>query len=328
MAYPPEKLKIAEETLDLLETKARTMSVQMWANLVWMPRFEPMTLALQGMLRLHAKDITVKGKENLDKATKKASDEGKTIIFTPKHDADLNTPAIRAGLEIVGYRHLANNTVWIAGENMLIRPQILPFTLSEEVIYIATPDDLYKIEQSLKNPALSPIDLRRAQWIELTFKRMNKKAAEKEREAITLGKHLGVYPEGGRSYDGYMKKAPRQVVVYLPRDGSAVVIPVVVKGTDEINPPNQDWSPEKVLPENRKDVEVIFGESYSSSDPWTWKKRGRERIDLVMAHIFNTDPTVKVRVEEREIYREVMLEYDDSNSGLEYHPGRNRISLI
>lgn len=307
------------EMLADLETKARIMNVLMIVNKVRMPRFDPATLITQTAFNLHISDTKAEGLDNLQKGLDQALEEGKKIIFTPRHKADFETPGFRFGLEKAGYRHVANNVVWIAGVNMLKRPYIAPFTFSEEAIYIATPEDLSNARELLDKPDLTPVDRRRAIWVQTIFQTINSKAKKEVKRTFEEGKFLAIYPEAGRSKDGFLRRAPRKVSVYFPRDGSAVIIPLIINGLDRINPPGQNWSLDRVHPNNRQTLGIKIGEPYQSDEVWHWPddRSGRDRnpADWVMANIANTDPR-GVREEELQRYREMMIKY---------RPERNRI---
>lgn len=283
-----------ERRLGDLETKARIMRFQNWVRLEEMPRLGVATLASQGVLALHVKKIEVKGIENLDLAVQTAQQSGKRIIFTNRHRADADTLVFRAGLEQSGYGHVVNNTRFIAGVNMLKRPHILPFSFAEGVIYIATPEDFVGIRDFLDDKSLIPLERERSKWVDSVFHKMNKRAGERVKEAIDKRMNIGLYPEGGRSYDGYMRRAPRSVSIYFPHDDSAVIVPIVINGTDEVNRPNEEWNIGKMLPENRRELEMMIGMPYSSSEVWDRPdlRKGKERnpADWVMANIANTYP--------------------------------------
>lgn len=303
-----------------LETKARIMRVQNWAGLEEMPRIGVATLVSQGVLALHVKKIEVKGIENLDLAVQTAQQSEKRIIFTNRHRADADTLAFRAGLEQSGYGHVVNNTRFIAGVNMLKRLHILPFSFAEGVIYISTPEDFAGIREFLEDESLTPLEKSRSEWVDYMFHKMNKSAGELVKEAVDKRMNIGLYPEGGRSKDRSLKRAPRVVSIYFPHDDSAVVVPIVINGTDEVNRPNQYWSPEKMLPENRRELEMIIGVPYYSNEVWDRQdlRRGKERnpADWVMANIANTYP-YGIREEDYILYEEMMRNF---------RPERNRMS--
>lgn len=306
------------EMLADLETKARIMNVLIIVNKVRMPRFDPTTLITQTAFNLHINYAQVEGLDNLQRGLDQAA-EGKKVIFTPRHKADFETPGFRVGLEKAGYRHVANNVVWIAGVNMLKRPYIAPFTFSEEAIYIATPEDLSNARELLDNPDLTPVDRRRAIWIQSILQTINSKAKKEVKRTFEEGKFLAIYPEAGRSKDGFLRRAPREVSIYFPRDGSAIIIPLIINGPDRINPPGQNWSLDRVHPNNRQTLEIKIGEPYQSDEVWHWpddrSAREKNRADWVMANIANIDPR-GVREEELEQYREMMIQY---------RPERNKI---
>ena len=203
---------------------------------------------------------------------------------------------------------------------MLKRPYIAPFTFSEEVIYIATPEDLINAKALWDNTDFTPLDRRRTGWVQSIFHRINREAKNEVKKSFVEGKFLVVYPEAGRSKDGFLRRAPREVSIYFPRDYSTVIIPVVINGPDKINPPGQNWTLDRVHPSHRQNLEIEIGEPYSSYEIWHWpdERSGRNRnpADWIMANIANIDPR-GVRKEELEQYREMMIRY---------RPERNRIT--
>lgn len=318
MSLNPEQTAILGD----LENKAGWMSLLTKTNKVRMPRFEASTVIGQTALDLHIRSIRVQGQENLEQGLNEAQKQKKRTIFTLRHRADADTFAFRKGMVNSGYRDVINNTVYIAGVNMLRRPYILPFSFSEEVVYIATPEDL-EAGQKLHSLDLTLMERRRVEWVNNMFREMNEKAKIQVEEVIGEGRSLGVYPEGGRSKDSLLRRPPRRVSIYFltPREKDAVVIPVVINGTDEINRPGESWGPDRMLPENRKDLEIIIGTSYSSLEVWTWpdprKGKNRNPADWVVANLANTYP-FGIR-EEDYLYFEAIIR--------SFKPERNRMAL-
>lgn len=318
MSLPPEQASILGD----LENKAGWMNVLTKVNKVRMPRSEVSTILGQGVLDLHTKGVKVRGQDNLEQGLTEAREQKKRTIYTFRHRADADTFTIRKAMVNLGYRDVINNTVYIAGVNMLRRPYILPFSFSEEVVYIATPEDL-EAGQAMHNLDLTPMEKRRVEWVNNMFHEMNEKAKIQVEEVINEGKSLAIYPEGGRSKDGLLRRPPRQVSIYFPtpKEDSAVVIPVVINGTDEINRPGESWGPERMLPDNRKKLEVIFGEPYSSLEVWTWpdSRRGKNRnpADWAVANLANTYPFGIQR--EDYLYYEAMIR--------SFRPERNKMAL-
>lgn len=295
-----------------LERKARIMNVVHWLGGPRMPRVEPITAITRGVFQLHVRDIQVTDRAYLDEALNRASKDKQRLMFTLRHRADADALAFRAGLERIGQKEVADRIVWVAGVNMLKRPHILPFSFCEEVVYIATPEDLELASQLQDMPELNPLEVRRLRWINSAFHRINNAAKKAVRKVIEKGRHLVIYPEAGRSKDGYLRRAPRQVSVYFPRNGSALVVPVVINGTEQINPPGKNWTLERIHPDNRRSIELVFGEAYSSLEPWEVARKMRSSdvtpADWVMANIANVDPR-GVKEEELRLYREMIMMY-------------------
>lgn len=280
----------------------------------------------------------IEGLDYLHTAIRQAEQDGKRLIFTPRHEADADHPTsiylmAKAGLKV------QDDLVWIAGVNMLRRRAVRTFMRSEHAVYIATPRDLKHAQTLLDRKDELGFDgeqLRSLEEINQTFVEINKKARERIIDLCVKGrKPLVVYLEAGRSYDGLMKKAPRELSSYFPRDDRTIIVPYRVFGSKEINPPGKQPNylkrAELLLFWRRKRVSMRVGENYSSSEVWdVWKKRteeGRQKGDeekmevnpaeWPMANLANVDPT-DVRPDDLRLYAALMTRFA---------PGRNRIVI-
>lgn len=268
----------------------------------------------QGFFSLFVSGYHVEGLENLHKAQRWSAEEGKGIIFTPRHEADFDHPAARYILDHEGLRDFRTNIVWIAGVNMLKRKKFQPFMRAGHAIYIATPDDLSQAKELLMPRELNVEQQEVVKGILSTFTDTNSKAASKIKEVTKNGKNLVVYPEAGRSYDGLMKQSPREVSVYFSRHGESLVVPYRLYGPREINPPNRSVRWEKLIPGLRQHLGMRIGVPYLSSEVWeVWKVVRTEDpnanpMDWVMANIANVDPA-EIRSGELTHYRNLMQRF-------------------
>lgn len=299
----PDRLK----EFRILHTKANAMQLIGRFHLNQMPRFTPSTLAIQALVGIHLGSIGVTGQENLENGLSKAKDESKQVIFTLRHRTDADTPVFRMGLRVIDREDVANNAVWIAGTNMLIRPYIFPFSFSERVIYIATPEDVANMNGFSADESLTPLEKKTARWIHDTFHKMNETAKVQVRIARESGRYLVFYPEAGRSRDGFLRRAPREVSIYFPRDDKAIIIPVIVNGTDQFNRPGRNISLEKIMPGNRAHVDIVYGKVYPSGELWEVHRADKSIMpsDVAMAHIAEMDLSV-VRMEDMEYYKRIL----------------------
>lgn len=314
MSLDPERLARLGE----LENKAGVMNVLTRLNIVRIPRVEPITLLSQGVLSLHISGTKIRGQENLEEAIEKSQERNKGIIFTFRHRADADSLAFRNGMVNLGHKDIADKTVFIAGVNMLRRLYILPFSSCEEVIYIATPEDLEQSRNLIVVPTLSPTERRRIKWVDAIFHEINNKAKACVKESASQGKNLAFYPEGGRSKDGFLRRPPREVSIFFPQD-ETMVVPIVFNGTEQINPPGESWGPYKMLPENRQELEVIIGSPYPSYEIWEWsdsrKGKAKNPADWALANIANAYP-LGIREEDYIFFEEIIRSF---------RPERNRM---
>lgn len=257
---------------------------------------------------------SVEGLDYLIGAIDLARETNRRIILTPRHKADADHLVIKHVLEREGLRDFSDSLTWMAGVNMLKRKGIKIFLRAGNAIYIATPDDKKMVEELCRNAdryGFSEDQKKRLEEINRTFDKTNNEAREKVKGVAKRKEPLVVYPEGGRSYDSFMKEPPVDVAVYFPRDGSALVVPLVGYGSDAINPPNKIVRAYKWIPGFGQHLHIKLGEAYSSSEVWEWvismRKQGREvnQADYPMANIANVDPT-NIRPAQLLRYRDIM----------------------
>ncbi len=257
---------------------------------------------------------SVEGLDYLIGAIDLARETNRRIILSPRHKADADHLVTKHILEREGLQDFSDSLTWMAGVNMLKRKGIKIFMRAGHIIYIATPDDKNMIEELYKNAdgySFSGEQKERLEEIKKTFDKTNNEAREKVKGVAKRKEPLVVYPEGGRSYDGFMKEPPAEIAAYFPRDGSTLVVPLVGYGSDAINPPNKIVRVYKWIPGFGQHLHIKFGEAYSSSEVWEWvvnmRKEGREvnPADYPMANIANIDPT-NIRSAQLLRYRDIM----------------------
>jgi len=79
------------------------------------------------------------------------------------------------------------------------------------------------------------------------------------KKLLAAGRHLLIFPEGRRARDGKMNEFLGGAA-YLARKLSVPLIPVYLKGTGAIYPPEESWLPRTVQPFLKKEkIHVVFG---------------------------------------------------------------------
>lgn len=303
------------EYLKDLGVKADIMDGLVAENAVAQKRDPNTTLKLQRFWSMFCSGGHISGKANLELALNLSRKQGRHLILTPRHEADGDGAAVRYILTRNGYEDVADNTVWMVGVNMLKRWHIRIFSRGEDVIYNATPEDLERLEMlelwasQYPNQGATLAELQR---IRLSTNRIRGVAKGEVARVVKDGRVIGMFSEGGRSKDDYMRPIPREMSWFFPRDGSAVVLPVRFIGPRKVNPPNQLFRFYKALPFLREPMIMEIGELYTSDEVWSWIRNHRgEKInpaEWVGANIANVDPR-GVRVKDLERYSYLLSTY-------------------
>lgn len=296
------------KTLANLELKAGIMRDMIGNNLVEQPPIGRVRWLVRSWFYDLVSNGGIQGLDNLKRAISLAKDTNRRLILTPNHLADADHLVQiylegRAGLQI------QNQQVFMAGVNMERRPDIKRFLRAEHAIYNVTPRDMNHLQTLIEKAdeyKFGEEEKERLKQTRETFNNMRLKAKERVTETVVKGKNpLVVYIEGGRSYSGLLKRGHKDYAGLFPHDGSAIVVPVRVYGSRDINPPGKNSAAgkflrqEMFLPWKRTSVSMRVGEPYLSSEVWkVWKIR-REEIengeeinpdDWVSANIANLDP--------------------------------------
>lgn len=315
------------QTLNGLQRKADIMQDMIETGQVEQPPIGVMRWLVRFWFSRLVSDEGIEGLDNLQNAIVRARTENKRLMFTPAHlaDADHHGALYLMAREGRGLG-IQNGMVFMGGVNMQRRPSIKRFMRSEHVIYNVTPRDMNHLETLLeRRDEFSKKQSEKLRKIETTFKEMRATAMERVNEVcIKGGKPLVVYIEGGRSYDGTLKRPLKDFARFFPRGDGAIVVPYRVYGTRELNPPGTDPKVfrRELLPRwaggmQKQGIRMIVGEYYPSSEIWrVWRARreelGRESdinpMDWVMANIANLDPSY-IRPEDLRYYGELMQSF-------------------
>ncbi len=109
--------------------------------------------------------------------------------------------------------------------------------------------------------------------IPIERKRLSKLSIRNSLRALEKGRSLLIFPEGGRSPDGYSREH-RPGAAYLAKRGKVPVIPVYLDGTGSILPKGKNWP-------TRGRSAVVFGDAMKiddGEDPRVFAKRIERRI--------------------------------------------------
>lgn len=291
------------KTLEELKEKADIMAEIMDKRMVEQPPIGRMRWFVRAWFSGVFKDGGIAGLENLHWAIFKAQATGKRIILTPAHLADADHPAAiyllgkRKNLlaKILGQKSrglgIEDEVVWMAGVNMLRRPNVKRIMRAEHVIYNITPRDNRNSKTLSENHEEYGFDEEKVgtlEWTNRTFKTIVLTAMRRVVETCVKGKKpLGVYIEGGRAYGGFLKAPEEEFSSLFPKDDSAIVIPYRVYGAREFNPPGKEVKTgslgllrkEIFFPWLRHRVRMVVGESYSSAEIWEVVRK-REEIEI------------------------------------------------
>lgn len=288
-------------------TKAIIMTGLLKDDQVFQPRLPEAAFFAQEVFfkKFVNPNYTAQNMDYLDEADYRAQKEGRRKRLSPRHGADADHLVWRYILNHEGYQDLADNTTIIAGVNMLKRSGIRVFMRAENVLYIATPDDLRNSHDLLtqgKDMGFGDNYVKAFKSAHTIFRETNEASAKKVEEVDQRGGYLMVYAEGGRPYDGLMKPISRYIAGYYPKargsnepadvDNSAVVTPMRMYGSVEFNPPNRVFRMHKILPGFHQQIGMRVGPSYLSGEVWDWmEKHSQNPGDMIGAHIANVDPT-------------------------------------
>jgi 1-acyl-sn-glycerol-3-phosphate acyltransferase len=107
--------------------------------------------------------------------------------------------------------------------------------------------------------------------------RVNRRSADVAAELLAEGWNLVIFPEGGRSPDGWAQPFRPASAAYLARRTGCPVVPVHVNGTRHVLPKTGD----RRLP-RRSPVSVVFGTPLSADDGED-ARRFAERVETAVA---------------------------------------------
>lgn len=219
------------------------------------------TTAVVGILNLK-----VFNKENLDEAIEIT--KGKKVIIFSNHLSNLDAPLIRRVLRESGYKKIAKEIDFIQG----IKLDRTPFTNF--------------LVRGFNRIRIWPKGVTAKNMADQQEQRaMFKESIESSKEAFQEKRPVVIFPEGGRSYSGQLKKAETAAASYLLLEPNTTAITMAITGTD-LNLPPGTWLPSPFTP-----VTVTFGkpikidsliEKYEGIKP---KERREKIIDSIMRDI-------------------------------------------
>lgn len=239
---------------------------------------------------LRKKDV--KGKENLDLAISSYSEKD-PLTFAGPHVSDADTLYLEQGLRFEGYWGFANRLVYIAGNNMDERLYIRVNTWGGNRLFIETPLILEGLEQALEFPENLPSKEVLEEFLR-NGKRLNFVASKEVVRARKRKQPLVLYPQSGRSDNGFIQKGHPRTEAYL-KDG--IILPFLIRGSENFLPPRVKFTLERIKRWLTEDfiVDLTFGEPFRAKDIWTpsvlegLEEMQARPVDLVMARIGRLD---------------------------------------
>lgn len=318
-----DKLNVPAMVLDL------SLKAGILEDLLRTNRLEQRRVPEIGYLAQHAflstfigPNYSVEGIDNIRNAKEEAIKTDKRLIYSLRHDGDVDHLIWRYVFDHEGLKDEADRTVFVAGVNMLKRPGIRIFMRAEHVIYIATPADVIRSRVLFREGdriGLDNEDRELMEWAHGIFSATNQAADPKFEAAIKRGETVAVYGEAGRPYDGLMKQISRYIAeAYFPKDDSALIVSMRMYGGGEFNPPNQTFRFWKALPGLKQHIGLKAIPAYPSNEVWDWRKsQSQNPGDMIAAYLAAVD-SEQIRVSDLLRYQRIM----DRR-----HPGSSNIRL-
>jgi 1-acyl-sn-glycerol-3-phosphate acyltransferase len=189
----------------------------------------------EGLSIWGAPDIRVSGKENIEDAIKIS--KGKNMAFVMRHISHFDTPAVERALRKLGFGEIVDKLIFLQGTKLDKTPIASNFLWSFNRIKVWPPgvpadSEKEKIER----------------W------KMTEESLNSTKKALEKGYSIGIYCEGGRSYDGTLKPAEPAAIHYLTLQPDTIAIPVTIRRTNGVLP-RGSWLIFPAAP-----VDVNFGE--------------------------------------------------------------------
>lgn len=182
-----------------------------------------------------APDIKISGKENVEEAI--GITDGKNLVFVMRHLSNFDTAAVQLALKRIGFGKIVSKLIFLQGIKLDKNPVTKVFQKAFNRIKVWPPSLPAKSEEE-----------------KIKRKKMMKESLESSKKALKEGHVLGIYCEGGRSYDALLKPVEPAAIHYLTLQPNTIVIPVTIRGTNRVLPPGA-WLIFPAAP-----VKIDFGE--------------------------------------------------------------------
>jgi len=182
------------------------------------PRNPIVRKVVEGLSVLGAPDIKISGKENIEKALETTN--GKNLVFVMRHLSNFDTAAVELALKRAGFKEIVSKLIFLQGIKLDKNPVTKVFQGAFNRIKVWPPSLPAKNgEEKIKR------------------REMMKKSLKSSKRALEEGHVLGIYCEGGRSYDALLKPAEPTAIHYLTLQPDTIAIPVTIRGTNKVLPP-------------------------------------------------------------------------------------------
>ena len=199
-----------------------------------------------GVLRLFShywlrQGSVLTGQENLDKAMSHAQD-GSPLIVVSNHLSDADHVIKRFMLEKNGYKEFADLMLFLGGLKMIERWEIRQVASAERMALIPTPKDIDLVRRALHFGQFSEQELEMLRQLKTNYVNLSNIAKTQVLESIHKNNHiLGFYPEGGRSYSGFVDQQHINILSNTWYDSlpDGYIVPISVEGGEHIVPPNE-----------------------------------------------------------------------------------------
>jgi 1-acyl-sn-glycerol-3-phosphate acyltransferase len=234
----------------------------------------PVKKTMEILADIYASNFKINGKESLEEAREQAG-KGKKLIFMINHLSNFDTPVFEKALRKAGFNDICQKIILLQGIKLDkdIRTKVFLGAFKRIRVYPPTLTPKSKEEKS-------------------EYRILAKESLKSSRNALSQGYHLAIYPEGGRSYVGKLKKGETAVAHYLELSPDTIVVPVSIYGTEKVMPIKNKFLPNL----NHESVTVTFGrlvnidslnQEYSSL---RHSERNEKIVDTIMERIAQNLP--------------------------------------
>jgi 1-acyl-sn-glycerol-3-phosphate acyltransferase len=236
--------------------------------------FHPVKKTVEILANIYAPNIEIGGKENLEEARRQLG-EGKKLIFMSNHLSNFDTPVLDKALKETGFNDIRQKLIYLQGIKLDQDPRTKIFLGAFKRIKVWPPTLKPKNEKE-----------------EAQYKSLTRESLEFSKKALSRGYHLGIFPEGGRSYSGQLKEGKATVAHYLELIPNTIVLPVSIYGTEEVMPIKNKFLPNF----NHAHVTITFGKLISLESlnqeygNLHHSERNNQIIDVIMKSIAQNLP--------------------------------------